>query len=215
VYNASVCVGCRYCLLACPFNIPAFEYHENLTPRVMKCTMCQPRLEEGKLPGCVEACPVEALTFGRRADLITIARERIRRDPARYVDHIYGEYEMGGTNWLYLSGQPLEQVGLRTNLGTTAAPEMTSGALLMVPIAIGLWPVILGGIYSISKRREQMARKDKVDAVAATKAAADGQLKSELAAAKERAKKQEQAAVEKAVKKALDEARKEDGKEKG
>lgn len=214
VYDPSVCVGCRYCLLACPFNIPAFEYDENLTPRVMKCTMCQPRLEQGKLPGCVEACPVEALTFGRRADLLSIARERIRRDPARYVDHIYGEYEMGGTNWLYLSGVALERVGLRTDLGTTPAPELTSGALLMVPMAVGLWPVILAGIYSISKRREEMARQDAAAAVAKTTAAAEEKLKNELAAARERAKKQQEVAVQKAVKKALEEAQKDNGKEK-
>ena len=80
-YDASVCVGCRYCMVACPFEIPAYEYNEPLTPRVMKCTMCAPRLAEGKLPGCVEKCPKEALTFGLRADLIKIARERINTYP--------------------------------------------------------------------------------------------------------------------------------------
>jgi formate dehydrogenase iron-sulfur subunit len=89
-YNASVCVGCRYCLVACPFEVPTYEYNEALEPRVMKCTMCHPRLLEGKLPGCVEACPQESLLFGRREDLIAVARERIRKHPDRYVDHIYG-----------------------------------------------------------------------------------------------------------------------------
>jgi Fe-S-cluster-containing dehydrogenase component len=79
VYDASVCVGCRYCMIACPFEIPTYEYDKALTPRVMKCTMCHPRVQEGKLPGCVEACPTEALTFGKREDLLKIARERIRR----------------------------------------------------------------------------------------------------------------------------------------
>ena len=127
VYDASVCVGCRYCIVACPFDVPTYEYDEALEPKVMKCTLCHPRLLEGKLPGCVEACPQESLLFGRREDLIAIARERIRRHPDRYVDHIYGEHEMGGTNWLYISGAPFEELGFRTDLGTTPAPKLTSG----------------------------------------------------------------------------------------
>ena len=87
-YDASLCVGCRYCIIACPFEIPAYEYDEPWTPRVMKCTMCHPRISEGKLPGCVQACPTEALVFGRRTDLIRVARQRIDTYPDRYVDHI-------------------------------------------------------------------------------------------------------------------------------
>ncbi len=164
-YDASLCVGCRYCIIACPFNIPAYEYNEAFTPRVMKCTMCHPRIVEGKLPGCVEACPMEALVYGKREDLITIARERISKYPDRYIDHIYGEHEMGGTSWLYITGAPFEEVGLRTDLGVTPAPEMTSGALAMVPIVIGMWPVLLGGIYVITKRKDKIAQLEKNSAV--------------------------------------------------
>ena len=127
VYDASVCVGCRYCMVACPFDVPTYEYNEALEPRVMKCTLCYPRLLEGKLPGCVEACPQEALVFGKRKDLLTLAHARIRRHPGRYVDHVYGEHEMGGTNWLYITGAPFEKLGFRTDLGTTAAPKLTRG----------------------------------------------------------------------------------------
>jgi len=122
-YDETVCVGCRYCMVACPFEIPAYEYGEAFTPRVQKCTMCHPRISEGLLPGCVESCPKEALTFGKRSDLIKIARERIRKYPGRYIDHIYGETEMGGTNWLYLSSVPFSEIGLREDLGTTPAPQ--------------------------------------------------------------------------------------------
>jgi formate dehydrogenase iron-sulfur subunit len=153
-YDPSVCVGCRYCMIACPFEIPAYEYNEPLTPRVMKCTMCYPRISQGQLPGCVEACPMEALTFGKREDLIKIARERIREYPGKYVDHIYGETEMGGTSWLYISSVPFSDIGMREDLGVTPAPELTSGALSVVPIVAGLWPVLLMGIYAISKRKE-------------------------------------------------------------
>jgi Fe-S-cluster-containing dehydrogenase component len=198
VYDASVCVGCRYCLVACPFDIPAYEYDEALEPRVMKCTLCQPRLAEGKLPGCVEACPMEALTFGKRDDLIAVAHERIRKYPGRYIDHIYGQDEMGGTSWLYLTGAPFEDVGLRTDLGVTPAPEFTSGALSLVPMVIGLWPVLLGGIYVMSHRKEREAEAERRAAVAeaidTTQAAADDRL----AAATERAKKERETALEKA-----------------
>ena len=153
-YDPSVCVGCRYCIIACPFEIPTYEYDEAFSPRVMKCTMCYPRVMEGKLPGCVEACPMEALTFGKREDLIKIARERIRKYPDKYIDHIYGEKEMGGTSWLYISSVPFSKVGMREDLGVTSAPELTSGALAVVPMVAGLWPVLLMGIYAMSKRKE-------------------------------------------------------------
>lgn len=213
IYDPSVCVGCRYCLLACPFNVPAFEYDDALKPKVMKCTMCHPRLVEGKLPGCVEACPNEALSFGRREDLITIARERIRKYPDRYIDHIYGNHEVGGTNWMYITGAQFEELGLRTDLGVKPAPELTSGALSMVPVIVGAWPALLGGIYLISQRKEKTASREKAAAVKeateTTQAAAAAAMKE----AKEKAAKDKEKAVELAVKKALDEAAKQEGKE--
>jgi hypothetical protein len=97
---------------------------------------------------------MEALTFGKREDLIDLARERIRRNPDKYVKHIYGEMEMGGTSWLYLSGVPFAELDMREDLGVTPAPELTSGALSVVPIVAGMWPVLLMGIYAITKRKE-------------------------------------------------------------
>jgi Fe-S-cluster-containing dehydrogenase component len=205
IYDESVCVGCRYCMIACPFEIPAYEYGEALTPRVTKCTMCYPRIAQGQLPGCVEVCPTEALTFGKRDDLLHIARERIRKYPDRYIDHIYGEHEMGGTNWLYLSDVPFKKVGMREDLGTTPAPQLTAGALGAVPIVVGLWPVLLTGIYAISKRKEKVHRQEMEqavnDAVDQNQAAADTKLADALA----KAEKDKAAAIENAVKKALEE----------
>jgi formate dehydrogenase iron-sulfur subunit len=168
-YDPNVCVGCRYCMIACPFEIPAYEYNEAFTPRVMKCTMCYPRISQGQLPGCVEACPMEALTFGSREDLIKTARERIDKYPGRYVDHIYGETEMGGTNWLYLSGVPFSELHMREDLGVTPAPDLTSGALSVVPIVAGLWPVLLMGIYAINKRKEIIFKQELEEAKEARK----------------------------------------------
>jgi len=207
-YDASVCVGCRYCIVACPFDIPTYEYNEALEPRVRKCTLCQPRLLEGKLPGCVEACPQEALVFGKREELISLARERIRKHPGRYVDHIYGEHEVGGTSWLYISGAPFEKLGFRMDLGTTPAPKLTSGALASVPIIIGVWPVLLGGIYLMTQSKERTAARQQAAAVKeateTTKAAADAAMKGAL----EKAKAEKEKAVDSAVKKALKEAAK-------
>ena len=208
IYDASVCVGCRYCMVACPFNIPTYEYDKVLTPRVVKCTMCHPRLKEGKLPGCVEVCPVEALTFGKREDLLAIARERIRRHPDRYVNHIYGENEMGGTSWLYISGEPFEQIGMREDLGITPAPNLTSGALAVVPMVAGLWPLFLTGAYAMSRRKEKIAAEEQAQAVANAIAETSAAAEKKLAQALDRAKKEKEAAVQKEVKKALEEAAK-------
>jgi len=213
VYDPSVCVGCRYCMIACPFDVPAYEYDEALEPKIMKCTLCHPRLLEGKLPGCVEACPQESLLFGRREDLIAVARERIHRHPDRYVDHIYGEHEVGGTNWLYISGVPFEEVGFRTDLGTTPAPKLTSGALSVVPVIAGVWPALLGGIYLMTRTKEKTSAREKAtavrEAIDATQAAADEARKK----AAEKAKADQEKAVQAAVKKALDQAAKESAKE--
>lgn len=112
-YDAWKCIGCRYCMAACPFQIPAYEFDNALTPQVRKCTFCFDRItKEGGIPGCVEICPVEALTFGKRGDLIKFAREKIAREPGRYIDHIYGEHELGGTSWMYLSGRPMEEMDM-------------------------------------------------------------------------------------------------------
>ncbi len=165
IYDESVCVGCRYCMIACPFEIPTYEYNEPLSPRVRKCTFCHPRVTQGLLPGCVEACPTEALSFGSREDMLRLARERIRKYPSRYIDHIYGEHEMGGTSWLYVSGVPFRDLGMREDLGTTPAPELTSGALGTVPMVVALWPVLLTGIYAISKRKEKISRREKEEAI--------------------------------------------------
>ena len=206
-YDASVCVGCRYCMIACPFEIPTYEYDKALTPKVQKCTLCYlPRVSKGLLPGCVESCPTEALTYGKRTELIRVARERIRRFPQRYEDHIYGEHEMGGTNWLYLSAVPFREMGLREDLGVTPAPQLTKGALSAVPIVAGLWPVLLTGIYAISKRKEKISDAEKQQAVEQALTKAQTEAEEKLAAALEQAKQQKEKEIELRIKKALEEA---------
>lgn len=126
-YDPSRCIGCRYCIVACPFERLAYEYDRSLTPRVRKCEMCSHLTAKGEVPACVAICPVEALCYGRRSDLLRIAHERIAKHSDRYVDHVYGETECGGTSFLYLSSRPFEElsgVGLPT-LGPRSPAERT------------------------------------------------------------------------------------------
>jgi formate dehydrogenase iron-sulfur subunit len=210
VYDPTVCVGCRYCLIACPFYIPTYEYDKALTPRVRKCTLCQPRLLEGKLPGCVEACPKEALIYGKRRDLVSIAWDRIGANPGRYVEHVYGEREMGGTSWIYLAPKPsFAAIGMDEHLGTTSAPELTSGALAAVPAVAGVWPVLLTGLYAISKRKEKIAEAEKKAAVEAAIAQASADASAKLAEELAKSEVANKRRIEVEVKKALEAASKE------
>jgi len=156
IYNKDVCIGCRYCMMACPFNIPAYEYFSAFTPKVRKCTMCfDIRVKEDRIPACVEACPMEIMTFGKRSELIKLAKQKIWTHPDKYVDHIYGEHEVGGTSWLYLAEVPFEHIGFRTDLGTKAYPELTKGPLGIVPLVFALWPALLIGFHVFSKHRDK------------------------------------------------------------
>jgi Fe-S-cluster-containing dehydrogenase component len=145
IWRASKCMGCRFCMVSCPFNVPKFEY-DSWNPRIRKCDMCWSRLQEGKLPACVEACPMEALLFGLKRDLLEVARKRIYRRPERYVHWIYGEHEVGGTGWLYLAAVPFDELGFRTDLGTTPYPEYTRDFLYGVPLVLFGLPALLLGL---------------------------------------------------------------------
>jgi formate dehydrogenase iron-sulfur subunit len=113
VYNPKICLGCRYCMVACPFQIPAYEYDVTLNPRVRKCEFCADiTTGTGADPACAAACPTEALVFGNRAALLALAKDRIAKRPDRYLDRVYGEHEVGGTSWLYLTGRPGTEIGL-------------------------------------------------------------------------------------------------------
>ena len=206
VYDASLCVGCRYCMIACPFDIPAYEYDEPLTPRIRKCNLCRFRIKKGLLPGCVESCPREALIFGDRKNLLKKARKRIEKFPHRYTDHIYGEHEMGGTSWLYLAGSGFSKVGMREDLGNRPASQFTSGPLSAVPIIVGLWPVLLTGIYAVSKRKDKIAEEERKEAVAVTIADADKNMEKSLAQLRDKMTREKEAAINLEIKKALKEA---------
>ena len=150
IWREGKCMGCRFCMISCPFDIPKFEY-DSPVPKIQKCTLCWERLQEGNRPACVEACPAEALMFGKRRELIEEARRRTVENPNDYVHHIYGEHEAGGTAYMYLSKVPFEQVGFRTDLDMASYPELSKDYLYAVPIVLTLWPAFLLALSNSTK----------------------------------------------------------------
>ncbi len=157
VYNPDICLGCRYCQVSCPFEIPAYEFDEPLTPRVRKCEFCTDRQKGiGANPACAASCPTEALVFGKRAELIHLARDRMAKRPDRYTETIYGEKEVGGTSWLYLTGRPYTEVGLLKLQET--APALRTEAIQHGIFKYGFFPIafygLLSGIMWFNNRKE-------------------------------------------------------------
>ncbi len=121
-WTSDKCIGCRYCEIACPYHIPKFQW-EGLNPSIVKCELCKGRLAEGKEPACSSVCPAHAVVFGTREQLLKEAKERIRKNPGKYFeDRVFGEFDGGGTQALYLSHVPFEKIGL-PNLGTESVPD--------------------------------------------------------------------------------------------
>jgi hypothetical protein len=112
-------------------------------------------LKEGQLPACVENCPAEALSFGKRSEMLAEAHRRIAEDPDTYVHHIYGESEVGGTGFLYLSSVPFDQIGFRTDLGSLAYPTLTQDFLYGVPVVLTLWPAFLLALSNATKQKHE------------------------------------------------------------
>ena len=157
VWDTDKCIGCRYCMAACPFQIPAFEYHRAIGPKIMKCDFCNERRKDGKMPACAEICPVEALTYGPREELVRIARDRAKKFPERYVEQIYGEYEVGGTGWLYLTGRDSADFQF-PKLGRNPAPGVSESiqhgifAYFVPPVSLY---ALLGALMWITKNRTE------------------------------------------------------------
>ena len=179
VYDADKCIGCRYCMWACPFGVPTAEW-DSMAPKIRKCTMCHGRNQEAApverngekygeamtqsfaqafgQPICTKACPPGCLKFGKRGDLLQEARARIKADPTRYHDGIYGEHEAGGTAVLYLAPVPFEKIGL-PKLSAEALPDRSAVALGAVPPAVIGVGAALGGLYALGKRRARSRRR--------------------------------------------------------
>jgi formate dehydrogenase iron-sulfur subunit len=157
IYDGSKCMGCRYCLLACPFDVPKYEW-DNTFPLVKKCDMCFDRLSKGLKPACAEACPTEATLFGKRDELIAIAQERIKSEPEKYYPHIYGVNEAGGTSILILSSISLNKLGFKSTNFQEAFPNFTWKAMREIPNVVTFGGVFLYGLWWIINRRIELQK---------------------------------------------------------
>ncbi len=159
LYAENKCIGCRYCMQACPFQVPRYEWTSN-NPRVRKCVFCSERVKNGQQTACSEVCPTGATKFGDRDELIAEAIERMKAEPGKYVEKIYGQKEIGGTSILYISPVPFEQLGFKTNLQETPLPQLTWDVLSKIPNIVTIGGAALYGIYWITNRREEVRQAE-------------------------------------------------------
>lgn len=158
-YTGSRCIGCRYCMLACPFSVPKYEWNKTF-PLVRKCDLCADRLEKGLQTACAEVCPTGATKFGDRDALIAEAKERLGKNPGQYVNQIYGLSEVGGTSILLLSSVPFEEFGYKADISTEALPLLTYRVLSHIPDLVSIGGVALGGIWWLTNRKNEVAAQE-------------------------------------------------------
>ena len=144
---------------ACPFQVPSYEWSSRL-PRMRKCNMCYERQVKDQVTACTDACPTGATICGDRNEMIAEAKRRLAEAPGDYYQKIYGVHEVGGTSVLYLSSVPFEQIGLNTKVPQEAIPMMTWRALSAVPDVVSAGATLLGGIWWITHRREEVAKAE-------------------------------------------------------
>ena len=158
-YDKSKCMGCRYCMAACPFGVPKYEW-EKAIPGVRKCIMCSKRVVAGKQTACAEICPTGATLFGDRDTLLEEAKKRVHDNPDTYRHHIFGETEVGGTSVMLLSSIGFNNFGFRPDLTERALPLYTYQVLSRIPDFVPLFGTMLGGIYWITHRRQDVAEAE-------------------------------------------------------
>lgn len=156
VYDEKKCMGCRYCMLACPYGIPRYAW-DSPAPVIRKCTLCHPRIREGRKPACVEACPEKAIAFGARSDLLREGHRRIAMAPKKYVQKVFGEREIGGTSVLYISDISLGFLGWKPEMGDSPLPALSWAALKKVPPIVLVMGGLMSGIWWVVGRRMKLA----------------------------------------------------------
>lgn len=160
VFYPNKCVGCRYCMLACPFDIIKYEW-EKTFPIIAKCHLCHTRLAKDQAPACVGACPTGVMTVGKKYELLELAKETIAND-SNYVQHIYGENEAGGTGWMYISDTPFEQLGFNTDVTTRPLPEYSYEYFQKYTTGVMIgWGTLLTALYLFNQRRSTIAKENK------------------------------------------------------
>jgi formate dehydrogenase iron-sulfur subunit len=156
LYDASRCIGCRYCLLACPFDVPKYQW-DRTVPIVQKCTMCPDRIEAGLPPACAAVCPTGATSFGDRDRLIGEARARLSAAPKIYVPHLYGLEEVGGTSVLFLADIAFARLGFPGGLPQEKLPEKTYQVLSKLPGVVLVGGAFLYGMHWLTDRKNELA----------------------------------------------------------
>ena len=157
IWDTDKCIGCRYCMIACPFQVPAFEYNKAIQPNIMKCDFCFDRTKDGGIPACVEICPMEALTYGKRYELLKLAHKRIANNPDKYIDHVYGETEVGGTSWLYIASKDFTELALPKHSSAPApgASEALQHGIFKYFVPPASLFALLGGIMWMGKNKNK------------------------------------------------------------
>lgn len=158
VYDSNKCIGCRYCMQACPQSIPRYEW--GITqPKIRKCNLCDDRVKEGKLPACAEICPTEATMYGNLNKLIEIAKKRLRDNPDKYYQKIYGLEEVGGGHVLVISPVPFEELGYTSKLPKHPMPELTMNAMKEIPSVAIVGGLFLSGMYWLTNRKNEISKE--------------------------------------------------------
>jgi formate dehydrogenase iron-sulfur subunit len=160
LYDAEKCIGCRYCMMACPFQVPRYEWGSTF-PKVQKCILCYERITKGNVPACVEICPETVSMFGEYDKILFQAHKILSENPEKYIQKVYGEEEVGGTSVLYISDVPFEKLGFKTNLEKKPLPELTWSALSKIPSVVTVGGTLLYGIWWITNRRKEVMELEK------------------------------------------------------
>lgn len=164
IYDNERCIGCRYCMYACPFEVPHFQWDQPFA-LIVKCDLCVARLEGGQQqPACAATCPTQAIQFGTREAMLDLAHDRIKNEPQRYIHHVYGEYENGGTSTFYISPVSFEQLGFPIAKGTESPAEFNRLATeISTPIIASSVAVGMTGIYLALEHKENKHAESKLE----------------------------------------------------
>ena len=152
-YDEDRCIACRYCMYACPFEVPKMDLNEQF-PLIVKCDMCADRLEEGEIPACAATCLSGAIQFGERDEMLEKARKRIEEKPDVYQEHIFGEHENGGTSTFYLLPAVFAETSF-PQLSTTSSGFSNRQVTGTTPAVAGAMAVALTGIYLARKNSSE------------------------------------------------------------
>jgi Fe-S-cluster-containing dehydrogenase component len=175
-HHPDVCIGCRTCMVGCPYNVPQYDF-DNPFGQIHKCQMCNQtgveRIDQGMTTGCAEVCPTGATLFGSRKVLLEEAKRRMALKPGEtysyprgdvrkpyshhekavptYQQHIWGEKEAGGTNVMHVSAIPFDKLGMPP-LGERSYASISETVQHTLYSYMALPAVALAGLVHVVRR---------------------------------------------------------------